>query len=99
MTEREYVLQIVVRQARRLAGHYGITTQPVLVAFMADYCAASQPGGSGPARDDIPAYQFATHRRGVWIGRMAHMHEGPPAIRWPEVAALALGEPRQGVLL
>lgn len=85
-----------------MADHYGITTQPVLVAFMSDYCASHMPGGSGPARDGTPgtpAYHYSAHRRGVWVGRMAHMHEGTPAIRWPEVAALALGAPQQAMLL
>ena len=99
MTEREYVLSLMVRRARQTAAHYAITTASQLADVLADDAATHRTGGAGPARGDTPGYSYACHHRGVWIGRWAHRHEGAPSIRWSEIAERALDVPRQAALL
>lgn len=101
MTEREYVLQLLVRQARQYADWHGITRVAALTRYLTDDLARGMVGGSGPASGERPAYRFACGRQGIWVGTNCYLldERGEVSIRWREVAEIALHAPRQAVLL
>lgn len=101
MTDREYVLQLLVRQARHYAEIYSIARVDDLTRYLVTDYASHAIGGSGPGRGDQPEYRYACGRQGVWVGTNCYLldERGEVAIRWREVAEVALGAPRQAVLL